>query len=73
MPEIFTEDVEILFKAAQRTINDVINELHWFDQHRHRTPGASGLAWMADVRTKANAAGVDLTEWLGRSKPRLPK
>lgn len=69
MPEIFDEDAADLLKAAQQTINDAINELTWFRQHRSRAPGASEAAWMADVRGKAMAAGIDLADWLGNRRP----
>ena len=69
MPEIFDEDAEDLLRVAQQTVNAAINELNNFRQHRGRTPGDSGTAWMADVRDKAASAGIDLADWQGN--PRL--
>ncbi len=71
MPEIFTEDAEELLKATQRVINDAINELRAFMQYNEHAPGASGVAWMTDVHTKAAAAGVDLTGWFGNKRPEV--
>jgi hypothetical protein len=68
MPEIFDEDAEDLLRSAQQTINAAINELNNFRQHRGRTPGDSGTAWMADVRSKATSAGIDLADWQGNPR-----
>ena len=71
MPEIFDEDALDLLKVAQQTVNAAINELNNFRQHRGRTPGDSEATWMADVRSKATSAGIDLAEWRGNRRPEI--
>jgi len=71
MGEIFDEDAEDLLRVAQQTVNAAINELNNFRQHRGRTPGDSEATWMADVRDKARAAGIDLADWQGNPRPEV--